>query len=71
MQAQQHAQHNVFTAKKVKLALPPVYNGERAKLGAWLFQVEQYCTMVAVSSDTDKVKLAVTRLEKDALTWWR
>ena len=37
----------------------------------WLFQIEQYCKKVSVSVDADKIKLAVSRLEKDALTWWR
>ena len=39
-------------------------------LTSWLFSVNQYSTLVGLSDD-DKVKLAVSRLEKDALTWWR
>ena len=58
-------------AKKVKLELPPLFAGDPAKLSTWIFAVEQYCDLVDINSDHDRVKLAVTRCEKDALTWWR
>ena len=48
-----------------------MFGGNLDKLEAWLFAVEQYCLMVDVTSELDKVKLGVSRLEKDALTWWR
>ena len=48
-----------------------LFGGNPDKLEAWLFAVEQYCLMVDVTSELDKVKLGVSRLEKDALTWWR
>ena len=33
--------------------------------------MEQYCATVGICSPTDMVKLAVSRLEKDAFVWWR
>ena len=32
--------------------------------------MEQYCATVGICSPTDMVKLAVSRLEKDAFVWW-
>ena len=62
---------NVFAAKKVKLDLPVKFDGTPSRLNAWLFAIEQYCTVVDLVDGSDRVKLAVSRLEKDALTWWR
>ena len=61
---------NVFAAKKVKLELPPVFKGNPNALTAWLFSIEQCCEMVDLTEDSDQVKLAVSRLGGDALTWW-
>lgn len=47
-----------------------MFDGTPKHLTSWLFSVNQYATLVGLSDD-DKVKLAVSRLEKDALTWWR
>ena len=42
-----------------------------AAMQGWTFSVEQYCATVGICSPTDMVKLAVSRLEKDAFVWWR
>ena len=34
------------------------------------FSVEQYCLLVDVFNELDKVKLVVSRPEKDVRTWW-
>jgi len=36
-QATHQQARNVFTAKKVKLDLPPAFDGNRNKLNSWLF----------------------------------
>jgi len=33
--------------------------------------VEQYCNIVGISKPVDMVRLAMSRLERDAFTWWR
>ena len=62
---------NVFTAKKVKLDLPAMFSGNAKKMEGWLFAIEQYCQIISVTDTLNKVKLGISRLEKDALTWWR
>ena len=61
---------NVFAAKKVKLDLTAMSSGNAEKVEGWLFVVEQYCQIVGITDTLDKVKLGISRLEKDALTWW-
>ena len=70
-QAQQQTGQPTFTAKTVKLDLPAKFDGRPAALTSWLFDIEQYCVLVGIVSPTEMVKLAVSRLEKDAHTWWR
>lgn len=48
-----------------------MFAGKPSDMSAWLFSVEQYCALVDVTDQQDLVRLAVSRLEKDALTWWR
>ena len=62
---------NVFAAKKVKLDLLAMFSGNVEKLEGWLFAIEQYCQILGVTDTLDKVKLGISRLKKDALTWWR
>ena len=57
-----------FRLKQVKLELPPRYDGKPSIVNTWLFEVEYYSAIVGVSSPTDVVKLAVSRLERDAHT---
>ena len=42
-----------------------------SELSGWLFEVEQYCDIVGIVKPIDRVRLAVSRLERDAFTWWR
>ena len=60
---------NVFTAKKTKLDLPPIFNGTPKNITSRLFSKTQYADLVGITTKGNKVKLAVPRLEKDALTW--
>ena len=60
---------NLFEAKKVKLDLLEKIGGDPRKFQAFFFMIEQYCELSGINSG-HKVKLAVTRCEKDALTWW-
>lgn len=55
----------------MKLDLPPMFDGTPRNLTQWLFSVTQYADLVGIVTESDKVKLAVSRLTKDALTWWR
>ena len=36
-----------------------------------MFVVQQYCQIVGVTDTLNKEKLAISRLEKDALIWWQ
>ena len=36
-----------------------------------MFAIEQYCQIISVTGTLDKVQLDISRLEKDALTWWQ
>lgn len=38
---------------------------------SWLFQVRQYCDVVKLANEHDRVRLAVTLLTGQALVWWR
>ena len=40
-------------------------------LTQWLFSISQYADLVGITTKGDQVKLAVSKLEKDTLTWWR
>ena len=60
---------NGFAAKKVQLDLPAMLSGNAEKLEGWLFAIEQYCQIVGVTDTLDKVKLGISRLEKDASIW--
>ena len=35
-----------------------------------MFEVEQYCDIVSIFKPVDRVRLAVSRLEHNAFTWW-
>ena len=59
-----------FAAANVKLDLPPKFAGKPSKLSIWLFEVEQYCDIVGIIKPVYRVRLAVSRLEHDAVTWW-
>ena len=60
-----------FSAESIKLDLPPKFTGKPSELSGWLFEVEQYCDIVGIVKPVDRVRLAVSRLEGDAFTWWR
>ena len=60
-----------FSAASIKLDLPPKFAGKPSELSGWLFEVEQYCDIVGIVKPVDRVRLAVSRLERDAFTWWR
>ena len=62
---------NVFAAKKVKLDLPAMLSGNAEKLEGCLFAIEQYCQIFGITDTLDKMKLGISRLEKDKLIWWR
>ena len=62
---------NVFAAKKVKLDLPAMFSGNVEKLEDWMFAIEQYCQIIGIMETLYKVKLGISRLEKDALTLWQ
>ena len=51
--------------------MPPMLDGIPKDLIQWLFGIIQYADLVGITTESDKVKLAVSRLEKDALTWWK
>ena len=59
-----------FAAAKIKLDLAPKFAGKPSELFVWLFEVEQYCDIMGIVKPIDRVRLAVFRLERDALTWW-
>ena len=48
-----------------------MFSGNAEKLEGWLFAIEQYCQIVGITDTLNKVKLGISRLEKDALTWWQ
>ena len=62
---------NVFAAKKVKLDLPAMFSGNAEKLEGWMFPIEQYCQTIGVTDTLNNIKLGISRLGKDALTWWQ
>ena len=57
---------STFTAKTIKFDTLSKFDGRPTTLTLWLFDIEQYCTLVGIVSPTEIVKLAVSRLEKDA-----
>ena len=59
-----------FAAAKIKLELQPKFKGKPFELSGWLFSMEQYCKMVAITKAIDMVRLAVSRIKWDAFTWW-
>ena len=48
-----------------------MFDGTTKNLAQRLFSIIQYADLVGIPSEGDKVKLAVSRFEKDALSWWR
>ena len=48
-----------------------MFDGSPNNLTQWLFSITQYADLVGITTEGDKVKLAMSRLEKDTLTWWR
>ena len=67
-QAAQQAQSqavgaNGFTAKKVKFYLHPIFDGTPKILTYWLFNIIQYADLVGITTEGDKVKLAVQWLD--------
>ena len=56
---------NVFAVKNIKLDLPEMFSGNAEKLEGWMFAIEQYCQIVSVTDTLDKVKLGISRLEKN------
>ena len=48
-----------------------MFSGNAEKLEGWLFAIEQDCQIGSITSTLDKVKHGISRLEKDALTWWQ
>ena len=59
-----------FSAASIKLDLPAKFAGKPSELSGWLFEVEQYCNIMSIIKPVDRVRLAVSRLECDAFTWW-
>ena len=66
-----HISEPIFATKRIKLDLPPMFDGKPGDLAGWLFKVEQYCAVVGINKPTDMVCLAVSRLDKEAFVWWR
>ena len=59
-----------FTLKTVKLNLPAKFDGRPVALTSLFFNTEQYCVLVGIASPTEIVKHAMSRLEKNAHTYW-
>jgi hypothetical protein len=60
--------HAISTVKPSK---PQHFSGDRSiDVDVWLFQLEQFMTLSAVSDNT-RVPLAATFLDGSAATWWR
>ena len=50
--------------------MPLKFADKPSQLSGWLFEVEQYCDIVGLVKPVDRIRLAVSRLERDVLTWW-
>ena len=48
-----------------------MFSGNAEKWEGWLLAIEQYCQIVGITDTLNKVKLGISRLEKDALIWWQ
>ena len=61
-----------FTAKTVKLDLFEKFDRRSTALTSQLFDIELFCALVGIASPSKMVKLAKSKLEKEAHTlWWQ
>jgi Ty3 transposon capsid-like protein len=58
-------------ATRVKPDRPPPFTGKRSEsLEAWIFQMQQFCTLAPVP-EHDRVTFAATFFKDQAALWWR
>ena len=71
-QAPAQAQNPVApVAPRIKPERPPPYTGRKSEsLEAWIFQMQQFCTLAPVP-EADRIPFAATFFKDQAALWWR
>lgn len=65
--------HNIPTVlpPKVKISTPSNFTGSRSfNVVSWLFEMNQYLTLCAVTSDVQQIAVASSYLKEVARDWW-
>ena len=68
---QQPSAQSTNQESKLKVEPPKVFTGRGKELANFLFTLKAYLEVKGVTSDTKRVQYAATRLDGDALVWWR
>ena len=67
-----HTQNNAAEREsKLKVEPPKIFTGKGKELANFLFTLRAYLDVKGITSDTKRVQYAATRLDGDALVWWR
>ena len=56
---------------KLKVEPPRVFTGKGKELANFLFTLRAYLEVKGITSDMKRMQYAATRLDGDALVWWR